>query len=583
MKYSSSHVEQIKSAADIVHIIQGYVKLKKAGSNFLGLCPFHSEKTPSFHVRHSPPYYYCFGCSAKGDVFSFIQAMERISFPETVKFLADKVGVVLPRNEAEAEHDQTTRERLALIELHRLAGKIFKTQLYSGSDSKQVLAYLETRGLSRATLEKFEIGYAPAFSDNLVRKLSDNSSKEMILKSGLAQVSDVDGRYFDRFRKRVIFPIRNESGKTIAFGGRIFGEGQPKYLNSPESLIYSKGKVLYALDFAKDAIRRKNLALLVEGYMDCIALHQSGFENVVASCGTALTEQQVRLLNRFTNRVVVNFDPDAAGASATLRSLGLFLENGFNVKVLVLPEGNDPDAFVRQSGSVAYQKVLEKALPCLEYLISRARSENDIKTIDGKIGAVNQILPYLTMISDRIEREEQIKYVAEYFSLEETLIREALKKISGSKQTVLEIKRDRLHLKLSPSEAYLLKAILDSELTAQEIFQRLSLSPDYVGLQSENIFREAISIFNEEGRVDPEHLLGRLKEDRERDWVTQALFSELNVDEAFRCLEGIKRQKTKLEIDQLQKEIRQAELSKDFDLLASLHSRKTALKRSMVS
>ena len=579
MQFGESFIEQLKTSIDIVHVVQGYVRLRKSGSSFTGICPFHQEKTPSFHVRQSPAYYYCFGCGAKGDAIRFVQNMERISFPETVKLLAERYGIPLPKTESTPEADQTARERQALLEIHEKAAEIFRSQLISSSEGKQALSYLKERGLSDQTIEKFGLGYAPGFSDNLVRRLSGNFSTELLIKSGLIQTGE-SGRPYDRFRRRVMFPIRSESGKIVAFGGRIFGEGQPKYLNSPETPIYSKGRTLYALDAARDSVRRKNFAILVEGYMDCIALHQAGIDNTIASCGTSLTELQAKLLARFSDRIVVNFDPDAAGSAATLRSLDIFLEQNFKIRVLALPGGDDPDAFVKRHGAVAYSTLLEKAPSYFDYLLQKSRQENDLRSVEGKIQAVNEVLPYLTKISNRLERVEQTKRVAEFFGFEESIIREELKKTAKPKEKP-EINRSQIRSKLTPSEKSLLKAILDNPKTASEVIEQLSASEDYLGLDSESIFREAIAIFRNEGRIDPGRLLERLDNDRDKDFVNQALFSELDMDQAVRCLEGLRRQKAKLEIDQLQKEIRQAELTQDFELLASLHSRKVALKRSV--
>src|SRR5262245_6619708 len=580
MKFGDSFVEQLKTSIDIVHLVQGYVRMRKSGSSFIGICPFHQEKTPSFHVRPSPPYYYCFGCGAKGDAISFVQNIERISFPETVKLLAERYGIPLPKVESTPEADQTAKERLALLEIHQEAAEIFKSQFASSSEGKQALAYVKERGLSDQTIEKFGLGYALGFSDNLVRRLNGRFSTELLIKSGLIQIGD-SGRPYDRFRRRVMFPIRNESGKIVAFGGRIFCEGQPKYLNSPETPIYSKSRILYALDQAKDSVRRKTFAILVEGYMDCIALHQAGVENTIASCGTSLTELQAKLLGRFSDRIVVNFDPDAAGSAATLRSLDIFLEQNFKIRVLALPGGDDPDAFVKKQGVKAYSTLLETAPSYFDYLLQKSRQNNDLKSVEGKIQAVNQVLPYLTKISNRLERVEQTKRVAEFFGFEESIIREELRKTANLRQERPEISRSQIRSKLTPSEKYLLKAILDNPGAAREVIQQLSASEDYLGLDSESIFRQAIAIFKEEGRIDPSRLLERLDNDRDKDFVNQALFSELDMDQAIRCLEGLRRQKAKLEIDQLQKEIRQAELSQDFELLANLHSRKVALKRSV--
>ncbi|MCI0421036.1 MAG: DNA primase, partial [Acidobacteria bacterium] len=448
MKFGDTFVEQLKNSIDIVHVVQGYVRLRKSGSSFIGLCPFHQEKTPSFHVRQSPAYYYCFGCQAKGDAISFIQSIERITFPETVKFLAEKYGIPLPKVDPGPEADQTAKERQTLLEIHEKAAGIFRSQLTSSGEGKQALSYLKERGLSDVTIEKFGLGYAPGFSDNLVRRLSGDFSSELLLKSGLVQTGD-SGRSYDRFRRRVIFPIRNESGKVIAFGGRIFGEGQPKYLNSPETPIYSKSRALYALDQARDSVRRKNFAVLVEGYMDCIALHQAGIDNAIASCGTSLTELQAKLLARFSDRIVVNFDPDTAGSAATLRSLDIFLENSFKIRVLALPGGDDPDAFVKRHGSTAYVKLLDEAPAYFDYLLQKSRKDNDLRTVEGKIQAVNQVLPYLARIANRMERVEQTRQVAEFFGFEESIIREELKKAANPKQEKLEINRSRIRTKLT--------------------------------------------------------------------------------------------------------------------------------------
>ncbi|MSO23252.1 MAG: DNA primase [Acidobacteria bacterium] len=575
MKFGDSFVEQLKTSIDIVHVVQAYVRLRKSGSSFIGICPFHQEKTPSFHVRQSPAYYYCFGCGAKGDAISFVQNLERISFPETVKLLAERYGIPLPKIESTPEADQTVRERQALLEIHEKAAEIFKSQLTSSSEGKQALSYLKERGLSDQTIEKFGLGYAPGFSDNLVRRLNGHFSSELLIKSGLIQTGD-SGRPYDRFRRRVMFPICKESGKIVAFGGRIFGEGQPKYLNSPETPIYSKSRTLYALDVARDSMRRKGFAILVEGYMDCIALHQAGIDNTIASCGTSLTELQAKLLARFSDRIVVNFDPDTAGSAATLRSLDLFLEQNFKIRVLALPGGDDPDAFIKRHGVAAYSTLLDKAPAYFDYLLQKSRQENDLRSVEGKIQAVNQVLPYLAKIPNRMERVEQTKRVAEFFGFEESIIREELKKTAKPKQEKPEINRSQIRSKLTPSEKYLLKAILDNPKTAQEVIEQLSVSGDYLGLDSEGIFRQAIAIFTQEGRIDPGRLLERLDNNRDKDFVNQALFSELSF-EVRDCLAELKKMRSKLVGSQLQNRIRK-EAEQDAALSAELFEKRKALK-----
>jgi DNA primase len=328
-------------------------------------------------------------------------------------------------------------------------------------------------------------------------------------------------------------------------------------------------------------VRQEDFAILVEGYMDCIALHQSGVTNVVASCGTSLTEQQARLLSRFSERIVVNFDPDSAGATAALRSLNIFLESGFTIRVLMLPGADDPDSFVKTKGVAEYRRLLEKAPLYFDYLLGRTLSEHSIKSVEGKVAAVNLMLPYLVRISNRIEKLERIARVAEAFSLDESAIREELKRATDQNREKLGIAPAQLRTQLKPSEKHLLKAVLENGPIAAEVLEKLAGSNDYVGLQSENIFREIIAIYRKEGTITLNALQERLGNDTDRDFVNQALFGELDQEEALHCLEGIKRQKTEQEIILLQKQIKEAEVSQNYELLASLHSKKTELKRAM--
>jgi len=583
MRFDNSFAEQVKTSVDIVRVISEYVRLRKAGANYIGLCPFHSEKSPSFHVHQSRQFYHCFGCKAGGDVFKFIQSMERITFPESLKLLAEKYGIPLPKSDLRGDLDPGAKERLALLEINQKAAQLFKNQLRTTPEGRQAQNYLRSRGLTEETIDKFEIGYSLSASDTLFRRLSQEFSLDLLLKSGLVLASDYDSRHYDRFRKRIIFPIANESGKFIAFGGRILGEGQPKYLNSPETPLYSKSRTLYALNQARESVRQEDFAILVEGYMDCIALHQAGVTNVVASCGTSLTEQQARLLSRFSERIVVNFDPDSAGAAAALRSLNIFLESGFAIRVLMLPGADDPDSFVKAKGVVEYRRLLEKAPLYFDYLLERTLAEHDVKGVEGKVAAVNMMLPYLVRISNRIEKLERISRVAEAFSLEESTIREELKRATDQNREKLEIVPARLRTQLKPSEKHLLKAVLENGPAATEVLERLASSNDFIGLQSENIFREIVAIYQKEGTITLNAIQERLGNDVDRDFVNQALFSELDQEEALHCLEGIKRQKTEQEILLLQKQIKEAEVSQNYELLASLHSKKTELKRMMAS
>jgi len=418
MAEAGSFAEKVKQQADIVRVIGEYVRLKKTGQNFTGLCPFHQEKTPSFAVHPVRQIYHCFGCGAGGDVFKFVMEIEKCAFPEAVRAVAEKCGIPIPRpREHSPEERRENQQRSALVEMHRDAAAFFARQLEQASEGRVAAAYLEDRGLDRAAIVRFGLGFAPSSGDALVRHLKSRYSEKLLDLSGLVS-RDPSGRLYDRFRRRIMFPIANDAGKIIAFGGRAMGDDQPKYLNSPETPIYSKSNVLYHLDRAKESVRQSDFGILVEGYMDAIAVARAGIVNVVASCGTSLAESQIKLLARFTRRIVVNFDPDTAGQAATERSLALLLEKEFDVRVLVLPGGADPDKFLNEQGPDAYRKLLTEALPYLDYLIARAR-ETDRSTTAGKLASLNFLMPYLQRVPNRLLRSEWVTRIASELRLDE--------------------------------------------------------------------------------------------------------------------------------------------------------------------
>src|SRR5712675_718158 len=388
MAEAGSFADRVKQQADIVRVVGEYVRLKKSGANFTGLCPFHAEKSPSFAVHPTKQIYHCFGCGVGGDVFKFVMEMEKCAFPEAIRIVAEKCGIAVPRQkERSPEERKENQQRSVLVEMHREAQTFFVKQLEGTLEGKAARAYLEDRGLDKDAIARFGIGYAPSGGDSLLRHLKPKYNDKLLVDSGLVSRDQSAGRLFDRFRRRITFPISNESGKIVAFGARALGDDMPKYLNSPETPIYSKSNVLYHLDRAKESLRQRDFAILVEGYMDAIAVARAGVGNVVASCGTALAESQIKLLGRFTRRVIVNYDPDTAGQAATERSLTALLEQDFEVRVLALPpigdKKADPDLYIREKGSDAYQKQLREAPPYVDYLIRRA-SQMDLTTGEGK-------------------------------------------------------------------------------------------------------------------------------------------------------------------------------------------------------
>jgi DNA primase len=460
--------ETVKQQADIVRIIGDYIKLKKAGAqNYAGLCPFHGEKTPSFSVHATKQFFYCFGCHEKGDVFKFIQKVENISFPEAVRLVAQKMGIPLPKAIFSSEGEaRDARLRAQLLDAQERAAAFFQECL-KRPEGARAREYLQGRGLDAETIARFRIGYAPDSGFLLRDRLTNEFSEEVLRESGLfswkqddrspasgarrpedSERGGADGNpeagsrkpeaavVYSKFRNRVMFPIANDAGKIIAFTGRTLATDEksgPKYLNSPETGIYSKGRVLFNLDKAKEAIRKLDYAILVEGQMDCISVDAAGFHNVIASSGTAFTEIQAKLLGRFSKNVVVNFDPDTAGAKATERTLGLLVEEEFQIKVLTLEQGFDPDLYIRRKGKDAYGEALRNSQKYFDYLIDRARNNFPVRSAEGKKNAVNYLLPHIQRVPSRIVRDELAQEIAQKLGIDSTVLRQELRHVASDR------------------------------------------------------------------------------------------------------------------------------------------------------
>jgi DNA primase len=560
MAEAGSIAERVKTQADIVRVVGEYVQLKKAGQNFRGLCPFHSEKSPSFNVHPVRQIYHCFGCGKGGDVFSFVMEMERCEFPEAMRIVAEKCGISIPRpKDRTPEERKENQARTAILEMHREAQAFFVKQLEGTLEGKAARAYLEDRGLDKDAVGRFGIGYAPSGGDALLRHFKSKYADKLLAESGLIS-RDQGGRLFDRFRRRITFPIANEAGKVVAFGARALGDEQPKYLNSPETPIYSKSNVLYHLDRAKEAMRRQDFAILVEGYMDAIAVARAGISNVVASCGTSLAEPQIRLLGRFTKRVIVNYDPDTAGQAATERSISLLLEQDFEVRVLALPpigdQKADPDLFIREKGKEQYLKVLKDAPPYVDYLIARAR-RMDLSTGEGKKRAVEFLLPYVQKIPNRLLRSEWATRIAQQLRLEEPVLRAALSKAAGERRSHLNIQPELVSGSAKPMERRLIRMLAEAEGFRRELAQELENGQLYRGLETEKIFA-ALVVASLSGRpVQPTEVAATL-EDRDRRQLFEILFedaTEHSWEEAESCLEALRRRQVERELADVQRGI----------------------------
>ena len=458
-------VEQLKLSVDIVDVIGQYVRLRKAGPRYTGLCPFHTEKTASFSVHSAHQFYKCFGCGAGGDVIKFVMEIEGLTFYEALKLLAERYGIPMPRRADYSDPD--TKLRAALYRMHEIACEMYRAA-FDGSAGAVARAYVTKRGLTTGLITEFGLGFSEASGQMLARRFErEKFTAEEMEASGLVLKRD-SGGFFDRFRGRLMFPIHNESGKCIAFGGRaLAADAEPKYLNSSETPIYKKSQVLYNLHRAKESIRKNDRAVLVEGYMDVIGVWSAGVHEVVASCGTALTPQQVRSVRRHANagkvetsrRVVVNFDPDRAGIAAAEKSIQMLLDEGMHVRVLQLNGDLDPDEYVKEHGAEAYQACVEKAPGYFLWLADRARAKFDMRTAEGRMAGLQFLLPAIQRISDKLERAAIADEVSTYLGIERSLVLDAFRKaaVERREKTLAPAAKS-----VPPIERILLNAILTS-------------------------------------------------------------------------------------------------------------------------
>src|SRR5712692_757527 len=440
-------VEQLKASIDIVKVIGEYVRLKRVGATgrYVGLCPFHQEKTPSFSVNQARQFYKCFGCGVSGDALKFVMEFDGLTFPEALKLLAERNGIPMPKRTEYA--DAESKLRAALFDIHAIAARLFQANL-RGPQGAEARAYLARRRVSAEGLETFELGFSESSGQALVHRLTEERfSPEQLEASGLLRKRNDGSGSFDAFRGRLMFPIHNETGKVIAFGGRAMRDDHPpKYLNSPETPIYRKTSVLYNLHRAREGMRHANRSVLVEGYMDVIGVHAAGVKEVVASCGTALTAAQARALHRHADTVVVNFDPDTAGANAAERAIQLLLDESLHVKVLTLDGGLDPDDYVKQHGAEAYRAKLDSASGYFHWLADRARARFDMRGAEGRMDAFKFLLPAVQKISDKLERAAIASDLAGYLGVEPGLVLDQFKRAAADRRAPAILPQPRANI-----------------------------------------------------------------------------------------------------------------------------------------
>jgi DNA primase len=549
--FPQGFLDDLKSQTDIVSVIGEVVSLRKTGGTFKGLCPFHEEKTPSFNVNGDKGFFKCFGCGAGGDVFTFVELHQKLPFPEVVRHLAARAGIQVSDPAGGPEDRVAAAEREALLTVHEQAAAFFREQL-AGSAGARARQELETRGLRPETQETFAYGYAPAAGREAlhVRLAELNVPVARQISSGLV-VEREGGRLVDRFRNRLMIPIARDSGSVVAFGGRALEPGQvPKYLNSPETPIYAKSRTLYGLEVTKGAIRKHNYAVLVEGYFDLAQVWQAGVQPVVALCGTALTTAQARILKRFTSKVVISFDPDAAGRGAAARSSEILVAEGFQVNVALVPEGSDPDTFIRREGGQAYVELLRRSRPYLDFLLDRAATGVDFNRPDSRRRFLGEMLTVAAMIPDAAQRDQFADRLAHKARVTETVIRDEIRKAAAERRREAPAVAVATSVRLRPAEAGLLWALVHHPVEGLAAVGQLD-EADLEGLVTAAILRTAAGLTEVPPEALPKLLRERLSEG-EQALLDRAGGLEAPVAGAADCVQALRRLRHARELAEVQ-------------------------------
>ncbi len=563
--FSDDIISRVRDSIDIVDLVSGYVSLKKAGKNHVGLCPFHAEKTPSFSVNPDKQIFHCFGCGVGGDVFKFLELQEGLNFPEAVRSLAGRSGIILPTETRSRTDRKTEEERSALLAIIADAADYFQKEL-EGSAGSSARAYLAKRGVSSVMISEFALGFARPEWDSLFRFLKQRGHAPALSeRAGLiVKRSEGDG-YYDRFRGRIIFPIRDIGGKVIAFGGRVLDDSLPKYLNSPETPLYSKSNVLYCLDKAKEAARKYDHFIIVEGYLDAIACHQYGVKNATATLGTALTDGHLRLMRRFTTNIKLIFDPDVAGVKAALRSFDLLAGSGVNVKVVSLPDSDDPDTFLKKRGYDSFVSCLKVAVPLMDFVLGHVVKGGAGTAIKDKIEQADEMLGFISKLPSSIEQNHYLKKTAEALDVNEADLRLEMAKIAKHEAIRPAQPGSSVRDQRPKAEETLIHLMLRDERIARSLQGQIQ-PQDF----TDPLFRKAVQrifdVLNAHGALELSLLL------RDEDNELKRLFSHYavlemvdeNPEQSCRdCVDFIKQQDPEKKMDALKKAILDAEARGD--------------------
>lgn len=580
-------IDEVRSSCDIVDVIGGYVQLKKQGRNFVGLCPFHTEKTPSFMASREKQIYRCFGCGEGGNVFSFLMKRENLSFPESVRLLAEKLGITVPEDD-DPEKSAKHRRRQQLYEMNELAADFYHYILTNHEIARESMNYLRNRGISGQTLEDFRLGFAPPSWDSLLKFMNKRGyTAEDLEKMGLV-LARTGGRpgHYDRFRNRVIFPVWNAQGRVVGFGGRVMDDSLPKYLNSPETDLFNKSHLLYGIDKAADGMRERDQVIIVEGYMDVITCYQAGISNVVASLGTAFTKEQGKLLIRYTRNVVIAYDADTAGANAAMKGWQLLDDLGCRVKVVTIPDGKDPDEYVRNHGPEKFSELVNKLAQSLcDFKTDRAMEKYDIYTLEGKFKIASEVIPSIKNLSNEIEKDEAIMELAKRLHLSPEAVKAEVEKnarksrnswanrdkITGvrdnnSESAQPEKARQTEKDARSRAEESLLILMLENRdvflRVKEEIGVHFSLRQEYLNII--NLLNEMVE---KEKNYQPAALFDRLPDKESRDCLGSLMVRELPADNKNKiiqdCLKTITEDEIRKKREDLLRQMEEADRKQD--------------------
>jgi len=570
--------EQLKSQLNIVDVVQQYVRLKRQGNGlrYVGLCPFHSEKTPSFGVHSGLGYYKCFGCDASGDVFKFVQEIESLTFPETLKVLAERYGIPMPERQR-SDHPEE-QKRAALHEMHEIAAELFQNNLRSAAGA-EARKYLESRNVFKGAMDEFRIGLAMDSWDQLTQRLQ-RFGGALMEESGLVLKRQEGSGFFDRFRDRIMFPIHNEAGKLIGFGGRALKKETPqKYLNSPETLLYKKSSVLYNLHRAKIDARKNDRMILVEGYMDVIGIYSAGVHEVVAISGTAMGSEQVRTIKRQVahqqaarGEVILNLDPDAAGTKSTEKHIATFLAEGLRVRVLEIPGGLDPDEYIQQFGVEEYRKLLQAAASYFHWLADRARTKFDMRTPEGRVDAFQFLWPSIQQVADRLERSAIARDVADYLNVDRELVMQNYKRAPKAQPNAAA---RQISSALPPNERILLSALLASSDARAAVRHYMASSAHFPLLEARDVFEAVLGFREEEESFSLDVISGQLSERSQRilaeiGFGESVLEEEAAAGQALHCLRALEAKAISVQTDTLRRRIKELEASGNME--AALHA-----------